>query len=279
MVAHVAQLVRPTPLPRTPLTEDAFDCGAQRLGAVDHEQPPLLGVQSARHQVREQLGHYRRVLGRPLAHSQQMLLAPWVDPQSHHHVMLSEANTVDIDDQNFQPLEAPLAQRLELVRARREEFAADRRARNSHRLGHLRQHFGVAAGRNSAEQISNIRAPVRSWALSASYAGTDTSAPIPPPRRRKRIRSTLSLRSDKRTWPGWRPCQITSPSRRPRCGAPATCCADSSSTASMVARPVTSISSSSAISALSTNSTNGNRPCPFFVSQCASARLSCRLIT
>src|ERR1700732_5032667 len=66
--------------------------------------------------------------------------------------MPSEANTVDIDDKNFQPVEAPLAQRLELVRARRDEFAADRRTRKPHRLGHLRQYFGVVAGRNSAEQ-------------------------------------------------------------------------------------------------------------------------------
>src|SRR5271167_561725 len=66
--------------------------------------------------------------------------------------MSSEANTVDIDDKNFQPLEAPLAQRLEFPGARRDEFAADRRTRNSHRLGHLRQYFGVVASRNSAEQ-------------------------------------------------------------------------------------------------------------------------------
>src|ERR1700694_3123959 len=66
--------------------------------------------------------------------------------------MPSEANAVDIDDKNFQPVEAPLAQRLELVRARRDEFAADRRTRKPHRLGHLRQYFGVVAGRNSAEQ-------------------------------------------------------------------------------------------------------------------------------
>src|ERR1019366_2900018 len=66
--------------------------------------------------------------------------------------MPSEANTVDIDDKHFQPVEAPLAQRLELVRARRDEFAADRRTREPHRLGHLRQYFGVVAGRNSAEQ-------------------------------------------------------------------------------------------------------------------------------
>src|SRR5271156_1399834 len=66
--------------------------------------------------------------------------------------MPSEANTVDIDDKNFQPVEAPRAQRLELLRARRDEFAADRRTRKPHRLGHLRQYFGVVAGRNSAEQ-------------------------------------------------------------------------------------------------------------------------------
>src|SRR5271156_6064621 len=44
------------------------------------------------------------------------------------------------------------AQRLELLRARRDEFAAHRRTRKPHRLGHLRQYFGVVAGRNSAEQ-------------------------------------------------------------------------------------------------------------------------------
>jgi len=139
-------------LHRNPLTEDSFDRGAQRLGAVDHEQPALLGVQSACDQVREQLGHHRRVLARPLTHSQQMLLAGWVDPQSHHHVMPREANTVDIDDKNFQPLEALLAQRLEFLGARRNEFAADRRTRKPHRLGHLRHYFGVVASRNSAEQ-------------------------------------------------------------------------------------------------------------------------------
>jgi hypothetical protein len=97
--------------------------------------------------------------------------------------------------------------------------------------------------------------------------------------RRKRIRWTFSLHPTCALGLAGGRAQITSPSRRPRCGAPATCSTDSSSTASMVARPVTSISSSSAISAPSTNSTNGNRPCPFFVNHCASARLSCRLIT
>src|ERR1700686_4131209 len=66
--------------------------------------------------------------------------------------MPSEANTVDIEYKNFQPVEVPLAQRMELVRARRDEFAADRRTRKPHRLGHLRQYFGVVAGGNSAGQ-------------------------------------------------------------------------------------------------------------------------------
>jgi transposase len=75
------------------------------------------------------------------------------------------------------------------------------------------------------------------------------------------------------------PCQMIAPPRRPRCGSPATCIADNSSTASIVARPVTSTSSSKASSVLSTSSTSGKSPCPCFVSQRASVRLSSRLTT
>ena len=39
--AQVAQLVIPAPLHGNPPTEDSFDRGTQRLGAVDHEQPAL----------------------------------------------------------------------------------------------------------------------------------------------------------------------------------------------------------------------------------------------
>src|SRR3954451_896086 len=52
MVDEVALLVPQTALHRR-VTEDVADSFAQRLGAVDHEQDPLLGIEAALDQVRE----------------------------------------------------------------------------------------------------------------------------------------------------------------------------------------------------------------------------------
>jgi hypothetical protein len=51
----------------------ASDRLAQRLGAVDHEQRPLLGVEAALDQITQERGRDRRVFGRALP-----MRAAWV---------------------------------------------------------------------------------------------------------------------------------------------------------------------------------------------------------
>jgi hypothetical protein len=78
--------------------------------------------------------------------------------------------------------------------------------------------------------------PVSVSFCKASYTGTGTSLPGPRPLRRRRGLFTRNWRF-RYTRPRWVPCQPMSPSRAlPCCGAPATCRAYSSSTASMLAR-------------------------------------------
>ena len=61
MVDHVAFFVPQAPLDGR-LTEDRADRFAQRLGAVDPEQDPLLGVEAALDQVGQQRRREGRVL-------------------------------------------------------------------------------------------------------------------------------------------------------------------------------------------------------------------------
>ena len=61
MVEDVAFLVADAAL-HGRLAEDGADRLPERLGAVDHEQHPLLGVEAARDEIREQRGRDRRVL-------------------------------------------------------------------------------------------------------------------------------------------------------------------------------------------------------------------------
>src|SRR6266536_3814991 len=61
VVGHVALLVPHASLHGRP-AEDVADRLAERLGAVDHEQDPLLGVEATLDQVREQRGRDGRVL-------------------------------------------------------------------------------------------------------------------------------------------------------------------------------------------------------------------------
>jgi hypothetical protein len=63
VVGHVALLVPHAPLHRR-LAEDGADRLPQRLGAVDHEQDRLLGVEAALDQIGEQRRRDGRVLGR-----------------------------------------------------------------------------------------------------------------------------------------------------------------------------------------------------------------------
>ena len=63
MIEHVALLVPHAALDRR-LAEDGADRLPERLGAVDHEEDALLGVEATLDQVGEQRGGDRGVLGR-----------------------------------------------------------------------------------------------------------------------------------------------------------------------------------------------------------------------
>jgi len=80
------------------VAEHAADRFAQRLRAVDHEQHPLLGIEPALDQVRQQRGRDSRVLRRALPEPERDLhpvgcdpeaddvgAALQVDPVEHHH--------------------------------------------------------------------------------------------------------------------------------------------------------------------------------------------------
>jgi hypothetical protein len=61
VVEHIPLFVPHTPLDGR-LAEDVADSFAQRLGAVDHEQDPLLGVEAALDQITQERGCDGRVL-------------------------------------------------------------------------------------------------------------------------------------------------------------------------------------------------------------------------
>ena len=63
------------------VAEDVADRLPQRLGAVDHEQDPLLGVEAALDQVGQQRGRDGRVLGRAFPEPERDLDALGRDPE------------------------------------------------------------------------------------------------------------------------------------------------------------------------------------------------------
>ena len=123
---------------------------------------------------------------------------------------------------------------------------------------------------------SSIRSASPWSACNAVYAGISTSPGSLARGRflRSRGLSTCNCRSFNATRPACTPCQYTSrsASRRPCSFGPATCTALICRTASMVARPITSITSSMARSPFSSSSTSGISSCPSFASQPASSR-------
>ena len=80
VVEHVAFLVPDAAL-HGRLAEDVADRLAQRLGAVDHEQDALLGVEAALDEVGEQRGRDGRVLGRAFPEPERDLDALGGDPE------------------------------------------------------------------------------------------------------------------------------------------------------------------------------------------------------
>jgi hypothetical protein len=74
-------LCRNAPLHRDVVAEHLPDRFAQRLGAVDHEQHPLLDVQTTGHQIRQQRAGDGGVLGATAPQPQRELFTLGRDPQ------------------------------------------------------------------------------------------------------------------------------------------------------------------------------------------------------
>jgi hypothetical protein len=97
----LGQVVEDIPLlvPDAPLhgcvAEDGADRLAERLGAVDHEQDPLLGVEAALDQIGEQRRGDGRVLGRAFPEPERDLHALGGDPERDDARPLAEVDPVD----------------------------------------------------------------------------------------------------------------------------------------------------------------------------------------
>src|SRR5205809_4003930 len=73
--------------------------------------------------------------------------------------MLPEDHSIEVKDQQYQVVQAPFAQTLELRLAGLDRFPAHAGPRHPHRLGHLRQHLLVLPSRHAAQQDLQHPAP------------------------------------------------------------------------------------------------------------------------
>jgi hypothetical protein len=124
MVAHVAQLVIPTPLQREPA--DRRLVRSRRVAPWRRRSRTTgaaVGIIRAPPDPPAVHLPPRRFTGALARRADVSCLA--VHPQCDDHVMLTELDTVDVYDQDFELVEPPLAQLFELRFARRHELAAD----------------------------------------------------------------------------------------------------------------------------------------------------------
>ena len=103
IAAALHQVRRPEHLP---------DGLAQRLGAVDDEQPPTVRPQTPCHQVLQQADGHRRVLRRATAKTQHVLPAVRIHPHRRQHVVVRKLDPVKVDHQHVQLAQIPFRQLL-----------------------------------------------------------------------------------------------------------------------------------------------------------------------
>src|SRR5262245_35518356 len=95
MLQHISALMLATPMNDGVRAEDAHDRCADRLAAINHEQPRLLDVQPALDQMAEQRGADCFVLGGPLPQTEGMFATISIDAQGDHDAMLSDLDAVN----------------------------------------------------------------------------------------------------------------------------------------------------------------------------------------
>jgi hypothetical protein len=122
-------LVTHTALHDRPLAEDRADRLPERLGAVDDEQDPLLGIEAALDKVRQQRGGDGGVLGRALPKPERDLHALGGDPERDDVGAAFEVDPVDHHHRQAHVIQAAGHERLEVLARARDELARDRRLR------------------------------------------------------------------------------------------------------------------------------------------------------
>ena len=91
------------PLDRRVVAEGAADDFAQRLGAVDDEQPTDRRVEPALDQIVDQRLEHSGIFGRPLDQAERMLIAVAIDAEGgDQHQVVANMQPIDLDDQQVE---------------------------------------------------------------------------------------------------------------------------------------------------------------------------------
>jgi len=92
------------------LAKGAADGCPDRLAAVDHEQPGLLGVQAPVDEVGKQRVAHGLILGAALPQTQRLFAALGVHAQSNHDTVVGNQDAVDEDGQQVELAEVAAEQ-------------------------------------------------------------------------------------------------------------------------------------------------------------------------
>ena len=97
-------------------TEGVADRFAERLRAIDDEQPGQRRIEPPGEEIVEQGLDDDSVLRRPLDHGQDMLVAVAIDADRRHQDMVADMQTVDLDDQQVELREVQASQAFIFLR-------------------------------------------------------------------------------------------------------------------------------------------------------------------
>ena len=114
VAGDVAALVEGAALHQRPITEHLANSGPQRLGAVDHDQDPVLEAQPASDQISEEVLHDDGVLGVTEHHPDRHLRPISGDHQGDDDHLIRDVEPVDHQHRRLQLRQVPreqLAQR------------------------------------------------------------------------------------------------------------------------------------------------------------------------
>ena len=103
-----------------------FHRRAERLAAIQHVQSRLAEIQSAIHQIAQQLAHHRGVFGGTLPEPQDRFAPVLTDSQCHHHLLAGKGCGVNQQRAQAQLVQPPLHHLLQLRLAGFDEMFADR---------------------------------------------------------------------------------------------------------------------------------------------------------